>query len=213
MYLIKKNLLVTACALTLISGSCKIIQVKNEPIYPNNPQDKLGDMSIPSYKKEDFTLAAILVVKIINSETFKNRLKDSVAQYSAGGAYSAAWTGWDTDRITTGMRAKIQGLTVETYGGPFAAISHWFSGNIANDGNNNAGTATGPIKLNRTGMPRHTIADLCNTIAHEAAHRVGMTHPHSNTDLTIAFKEPPYIVGSLVHTLAIEAIKNGINTL
>lgn len=186
--------------LVLLSGCTTLVKIKPSPVNPAEPDNKLGELHIPQYKQQDFVRAADLVIQIINSPAFATEINNFVRLHANGGEYSQAWAGWTSARIVTEMRACITGVKVETYGGPIAWYNHVFNGNIAYDG-----TTGDVVRMNRTGMRKRSIADLCNTIAHEVAHHAGMTHPHSegkDKNVQISRCEPPYVIGSIVKKLA-----------
>lgn len=94
------------------------------------------------------------------------------------------------------MRVQINGTYAETYGGIKGLWLFVFYHNIAYDG-----TESGPILLNRIPLKKRTSESIANTIAHEVSHRIGLTHPHSDSNLNIAYKEPPYIIGDIIEDI------------
>lgn len=109
--------------------------------------------------------------------------------------------GTPAHEIVSSMRKVVNGTFVETYGGPIGWVKFRFWGNIAYDG-----VASGPILLNRIPLKHRGYPDIANTLAHEISHRAGLSHPSSNKDLSIAEKEPPYVIGDIVEELVLKQV-------
>lgn len=157
---------------------------------------KLGEMIVPEDREDDFKKAACAAVQVLYSDEFRNELGDYISKHASQGEFSAAWEGWDVDKIIAGLKDKINGIQVVTYGGPVAWLKLKTSGNLAYDGQEG-----GPIRLNEPGLNGRDVASIANSIIHEVSHRVGMTHPHSSSDFSTALSEPPYVIGSILERI------------
>ena len=170
------------------------VQPITQRIY--NKDVNFDTSEIPCYKVNDFKTAVVQTIQAIYSEEFEKQLADHIANKIGKGDHAKAWENLNARNITQKMREQINGEYVETYGGIKGLWLNWIYGNVAYDG-----TQSGPIRLNRIPLKKRSIAKISNTIAHETAHRIGLSHPHSKTDLNIAFKEPPYVIGTIVENI------------
>ncbi len=157
----------------------------------------LGTIDVPPEQRAAFLEAGHLAIDAVFSDAFESDLKAFVATHTIDGAYAPAWKGVDADAVVKDMRRVIAGQRIATYGGVGGWFKHTFAGNVAYDG-----VADGPIRLNRWALPRSPVS-LANTIAHEVAHRIGLKHPSSGGDQSVAKCEPPYVIGSLVEKQAL----------
>lgn len=41
----------------------------------------------------------------------------------------------------------------------------------------------------------------CYSLVHEISHRIGMGHPHSDSDFPVGLCEPPYVLGSIAEAV------------
>jgi hypothetical protein len=157
----------------------------------------LGKQDVPEKQVNLFNKASQEVVDTLNSPQFIEDLSEFINKYSKHGAHSESWNGLDVTNVQNKLINEVNGLTIETYGGIKGGFLALFFGNKAFDG-----TKNGPIKLNRWALPAPS-ASIANTIAHEAAHRIGYSHPNSSQfgKLNIAFCEPPYVIGSIVEQI------------
>jgi hypothetical protein len=131
------------------------------------------------------------VVDALHSAGFEDSFARFRRDHAGSGAHAQAWTAAH-DSTVPRLRRVLHGLEIETYGGISGWWVNWLYGNLAYDG-----TEEGPIRINRWGLPRSS-ASIANTIAHEAAHRVGMSHPSYGSRTSVGLCEPPYVIGSLV---------------
>jgi len=157
-----------------------------------------GISSMPCKKAAAYDTAQRQAIQAIYSEEFSVRLRTHMGRIGEG-PHALSWQGWEADTIVFRMRRELEGLSAETYGGVGGWCKHLFFGNIAYDG-----VANGPIRLNRIPLKHRDAASIANTIAHEVAHRAGLTHPHSSSDLDIAELEPPYVIGNIVEAIVRE---------
>jgi hypothetical protein len=157
-------------------------------------------MTVPDDQAPRFEKAGQLAIDALYSKEFETQLQDYMRKHANEEPIRKAWEGLTPEGIIAAVQARIPTLTLETYGGPLAGLKYLFAGNLAYDGQVN-----GPILVNRWGLPKRPPASIANTIVHEAAHKAAMTHPHAElrpAELSIAFCEPPYIVGSIVERIA-----------
>ena len=176
--------LFSGCAsLTTISGSCGT--------SPNN-NICLGEESIQEGQEELFRKASTEVIDAVASKQFITELEHFYSLFSGEGDHSIAWSSINIEKVQSSLISEINGLKIETYGGISGFFYNKLFGNVAFDG-----SLEGPIRLNRCALPRSS-ASIANTISHEAAHRIGLTHPNSDDDLEVANCEPPYVIGSLI---------------
>lgn len=145
-------------------------------------------MEIPADQQDAFLQASRQTVDALFSVGFEQDLRGFVGYHARLGPHANAWRGVDVEASLTALRFKARDAEVSTYGGFYGLWVNVFFGNTAYDGD-----AYGPIRMNRWGLPRapHSLA---NTMVHELAHRVGLRHPHSDTEFTVALCEPPYII-------------------
>jgi hypothetical protein len=183
-------LLVVSCtSLTVLdSGGCGTGTASNTC---------LGKQVIPDEQIEQFNKASQQVIDVLSSTQFQNELMSFIEQHAQEGKYVNSWVGFNASSIQTKIIVEINGMEVETYGGVYGWFYALFFGNKAFDG-----AKDGPIRLNRFALPRPS-ESIANTIAHEAAHRIGLSHPHSDKrgQLKVAYCEPPYIIGSIVEKI------------
>lgn len=185
---------VTGILFLVLFGNCSRRVLINS--YASPPVE-FGSMRIPKNKIADFKRAEDLVVKVIYSSELKLELQKYIQIHKRGGAYSAAWKNCNADSIIKDLKFAIQGVSIITYRGPRALWLYYVYGNVAYDG-----TTDGPIRINATRIKKRDQDDFANTIAHELSHRIGLTHPHSDDNLSISNCEPPYVIGSIVEKLA-----------
>lgn len=158
-----------------------------------------GSLRVPASQQEQFAAAARQAIVALHDQVLMDRLVEFSSQCAGVGPWAPAWNGVDVAGVSARLKAAAQGMRVGTYGGPMALFKYGVFGNLAYDGEE-----SGPIRLNRWGLPR-TPASLANTFTHELAHRIGLRHPSSSRDLGIAGYEPPYVIGTLVE----QQIKGG----
>ena len=139
--------------------------------------------------------AATLAIETVASAQFKAALDDVRSKIMAkpdDGWRSAKETlaVYSNDEIISRLKAKLKGLEIDSFGYSRGTFLWWFYGTKAMDGG-----SEGPIYLNRAALYRATKETLANTIVHEAAHRIGLTHPNKSAC------EAPYLIGNLVESL------------
>ncbi len=154
---------------------------------------------IPCNKVVDYQKAIEQVIEAVYSKKFELMLTEHIKNNIGKGKHEAAWKGVVADVVVKKMREQLDGTFVETYGGIKGLWLNVFYGNIAFDG-----TKNGPILLNRIPLKKRSSGSIANTIAHETAHRIGLTHPNSNDDLKVAEKEPPYVIGDIIEIIVNE---------
>jgi hypothetical protein len=189
---ILKLLIISLC----LSSCASICKIDSFEIKTDSSTIQIADSEFTCKKKEDFIKSAKLTTKAIYSEQFltelKNYMKDSISE----GPHKKAWENLNANNIVMSMRKQINGTHVDTYGGIKGWWLSFFYENIAFDG-----TENGPIRYNRIPLRKRTIPQISNTLAHEIAHRVGLKHPNSDTNLEIAKKEPPYVIQDIVERI------------
>jgi hypothetical protein len=151
----------------------------------------LGTMTVPSKEADVFALASEQVVDALHSSAFEESFDRFRRLHANAGAHAQAWEAVN-DSTLPRLRRAVQGLEIETYGGIRGWWVYMVYTNLAYDG-----AEEGPIRINRWGLPRPSNS-VANTIAHEAAHRVGLSHPSYRRDHSVGQCEPPYVIGSLV---------------
>jgi len=158
----------------------------------------MGEMVVPKEKEQVFKEAACMAVQILYSKEFRKELTKYIANHTNDGDYAEAWQGWDVDKIISGLKEHINGITVITDGSPAELWDYTFFGNLAWDGD-----SSGPIRLNQFGLNRDA-ASIANSFIHEVSHRAGMGHPHSSIRgaWETAICEPPYVIGSILEKIA-----------
>lgn len=176
-----------------LSG-CTSLKVINPGGCGSNDHDSicLGKTNVPSEQVNLFLKASKQAVDAVASDEFRDDLTDFVKRHSGSGGHSSAWQGVEADTIPNRLLDEIQGMQISTFGGIKGLFYKLCCGTKAFEGD-----GVGPILVNRWSLPRSS-ASIANTIVHEAAHRIGLTHPHSSTNTDIANCEPPYLIGSLV---------------
>ncbi len=202
-YLISKmrNLLVIVLSV-LLANSEVCAQVK-KPCGTTTSDARaccIGKLDVPADRLQLFLDGSRIAIDIVYSPEFEAALRQHVACLPEASRLSAPWAGFEVDAVLTRLRKQVCGLNVTTYGGIRGLWVRTFYGNIAYDGEGSK--ETDPIRVNRWGLANRTPAAVANTIAHEAAHRIGWRHPSSEKDLKKAKCEPPYVIGNIVEKLA-----------
>lgn len=194
--------IVLIAILTLVLISCTSITTIDRGACGTGDAGEicLGKQDVPEKQVNLFNKASQEVVDTLNSPQFIEHLSEYIKKHSEHGAHSESWDDFDVTTVQNKLINEVNGLTIETYGGIKGGFLAFFYGNKAFDG-----TQNGPIKLNRWALPAPS-ASVANTIAHEAAHRIGYSHPHSSQSgkLNIAFCEPPYVIGSIVEQILLD---------
>jgi hypothetical protein len=192
--MIKQLILLTSLFISSCTTICKVPPTN---LIINGNKLAFAESKMPCKKIADFNIAVEQSIKAIFSDEFEkqldNYIKDSVGTI---GEHIKAWENLKASEIVKKMREQINGTYAETYGGIKGLWLSVVYDNIAYDG-----TESGPILLNRIPLKKRTPASIANTIAHEVSHRSGLAHPHSGTNLKIAYKEPPYIVGDIIERI------------
>jgi len=157
----------------------------------------MGKLDVPERHRPAFVEAARMAVDGLHSDQFKRELEASIRDHAHSGDHAKYWRGVTADQVIPAMRRAIHGQEVTTYGGIGAWFNNRLWGNLAYDG-----TESGPILVNREGLPRSSTAtansaSIANTIAHEVAHRVGLSHRRQGRSAA-ARCEPPYVIGTLI---------------
>jgi hypothetical protein len=199
-------------ALTLISlfmllnlSAQKICTIQKVNVDISGKEISFGPSTFPCKKIDVYKSAIRKAITSIFSDEFENKLSAYIKDSLASGEYIKAWEGITAKDVVIKMRKQINGEFLNTYGGLKGLWVKKFSGNLAYDG-----TMSGPIRINRIPL-KYTWRDassIANTIAHETAHRIGLTHPHSNRNLEVAYKEPPYVIGEIIEQIAREQQQN-----
>lgn len=174
-------------------GSCGTISAEAR-------QCCLGNMEVPQKHQQLFVDGSQKAIDIVYSQAFANYFTQYVAALPPKYKNNSPWHDVNAPQVVQALRQRLCGLTITTYGGISGLWVKTFYGNIAYDGE--GAQPNTPIRINRWGLANRDAADVANTIAHEAAHRVGLTHPSSDKNLSLANCEPPYIIGRIVEALA-----------
>jgi hypothetical protein len=189
----------------IISSCSKICNTQPSKFNMNSENIVFGPSRFPCkyIKIYDSSVENLLIA--IFSDEFETMLDNHIKNNVGIGAHAKAWVGLDAKSVAQRLRKQINGEHLDTYGGLNGWWKYRVYGNLAYDG-----SADGPIRINRIPLKFKSrgAASIANTIAHETAHRIGLKHPHSDTDLSIAYKEPPYIIGNIVENIVKGQIDN-----
>lgn len=151
-----------------------------------------GAMEIPEEKASDFKSAGRLAIDAVYSDEFKTTLAQCMDLRLAQGPLPSEWKGWTAESIVTRLREQVPLLSLKTYGGLPGGWVYFWSDNLAYDG----APGSEPIRVNRWGLWRRP-ESFANTLIHEAAHKIGLTHYSKNR-----ICDPPYVIGSVVERMA-----------
>lgn len=160
----------------------------------------LGNMNVPSGRQQVFIDGSRKAIGVLYSQEFAEDFARFVASLPNSYKQNSAWKEVDAQKKIQELRNRVCGLNITSYGGPIGLWKKVKYGNIAYDGEGS--NPDSPIRINRWGLDNRDEADIANTIAHEAAHRVGLAHPSSKNDIALAQCEPPYVIGNMVEQLA-----------
>jgi len=138
-----------------------------------------------------FLEASRAAVDALYSPGFEADLRAFIVTHARSGEHAALWAGVESEATIASLRRAIQGQDVDTVGGLRGWFSHIFFHNTAYDGQE-----SGPILFNRFAL-RRPVPSLANTIVHEVAHRIGLSHRWRGRS-EAARCEPPYVIGSLI---------------
>jgi hypothetical protein len=185
-------------ALALFAPQAKAQTTTKDPLSAKscgsdrNENICLGQLLVPEKYKLTIEEAGRDAINALYSDGFAEDFALFLSRHGSDGPHAKAWNSVDQTSTISALKDKVHGQAISTYGGLRGWFVNFVYGNVAYDGG-----ATGPIRLNRAALPR-SVSSIANTIAHEVAHRAGLTHPHSDDRLEIARCEPPYVIGSLV---------------
>lgn len=181
-------------SLTTLLAACTSLETKDPGGCGTSPNESicLGATTAPTKQVDLFELSSRQAVDAISSQEFRDELASFVANHSTAGEHSGAWAGVDASGIPDKLLQKTQGMQISTFGGVKGLFFKLCCGTQAFEGD-----GVGPILINRWSLPRSS-ASIANTIVHEAAHRIGLSHPHSSNNKSVAHCEPPYVIGSMV---------------
>ena len=133
-------------------------------------------------------------METVRSDAFRQALESLVPQAGESEALRASWADVDASTTQAALIKALDGLRGATFDGtrgegtavPYRAY---------------AGTRDGAVVINQSRFPESAEA-YAQTLVHEAAHRIGLMHPSSETDPSLARCEPPYAIGRIVLALA-----------
>lgn len=185
----------------VIFTSCaRICTIPVITVEVKEKQISFGPSTFPCDKMGTYESAVKLAILAIYSQDFEDMLSAYIRDSLGNGEeHVSAWGKWSATAIVDSMRHQINGEYVATYGG----IQGWWwyktAGNLAFDGD-----SIGPIRINRIPLrlKSRDAPSISNTIAHETAHRIGLEHPHSKSNMRVAQKEPPYVIGYIIGEIA-----------
>lgn len=201
---IKFAISVSLGVLITVSSCTSICEVSKITHKVDGKEITFAESRMPCKKVDDFKLAVNLTIESVYSEKFETLLTNYIKDSLGTGEHTKAWEGVIAKDVVQKMRENINGTSADTYGGVKGLWLHLIYGNIAYDG-----TENGPILFNRVPLKNRNSPSISNTIAHEISHRIGLKHPHSDSNLKIAYREPPYVIGNIVEEIANEIlIKN-----
>ncbi|NHZ88360.1 hypothetical protein F2P45_04865 [Massilia sp. CCM 8733] len=183
----------------LISSGCTSNQIASKTCSNLHTEICAGKIVAPQASIENIRSGVRVAIDAIYSLRFEKTLNEFYIKNAKSGPHSAAWVGFDAETVANQLRTSIKNVEIVTYGGLWAFVLRFGPAqNIAYDGDGN-----GPIRLNEWALPR-SIPSLGNTVGHEVAHKVGLTHPSSSINRAVANCEPPYVIGALIEKLAQE---------
>ena len=158
-----------------------------------NGQVCMGQMQVPVDHAEKFRDGSRLAIDIVNSEAFATEVQRYMETALRDPRYATAdWAGLASAEIVGGLRERLRGLQVTTYGGPWHYLRFRFADNVAQDGGD-----SGPIRINRWALPGWDGIDVGASITHEASHRAGMTHDSGRKECG-----PPYVLHAIMEKIA-----------
>lgn len=184
------------CLLIGLTSCVSLCDIDVMTVQTSSQSVQSGKSVFPCYKESDFNEAFKLCVEAIYSNEFSIRLENYMRDSIGEGKHKNAWVGLTSKDVIRDMKSQLNGVGVDTYGGIKGLWLYIFYGNLAYDG-----TLDGPIMMNRIPLKGRDIPSISNTIAHEIAHRAGMKHPNSDSNLKIAQKEPPYVIGDIIESI------------
>jgi hypothetical protein len=189
----KLKVVLTALLILGVFG-CSTIKVINPGGCGSAPNEStcLGETTIPIEHEELFLKASKQAIDIVSSDEFKQALIMFSETNTLSGAHVSAWSGVDVKSIPDLLMADLHGLEISTFGGLSGLAKKLLFGTQAKEG-----TEDGPILFNRWSLKRSS-ASIANTIVHEAAHRIGLSHPSRANNEDVGLCEPPYVIGSLI---------------
>lgn len=176
--------------------------------YPQVCLDSM--MNVPRARAELFREGGALAIDVAMGDTLGARLAralSSIERVASGtepragrprpSRFRRAWRGASADAMVSALRQQLPAITLTTYDD----CRLWRSSrNRAFDGGD------GPVRVNRCAEIPMMPSDVANTIVHETVHRMGYGHPHMGGTIfpswPLANCEPPYLVGSLVRSIA-----------
>lgn len=190
----KKRAALLLCLLGLlgISGCASIANVAGACGTNAGSDVCFGAMHVPAEHSAAFVKASGQVIDAVHSAQFLQDLQAFQMQLAGSGKHAPAWEGVHAPDVVAAMKIAMQGMRIDTYGEVQGFVLRLTQGNVAF-----MGPPDGPIQMNRWALLRSS-ESLANTLAHELAHRVGLAHPHGDSNSAVAQCEPPYVVGSLV---------------
>jgi hypothetical protein len=185
---------VVVLALISLFGACGgQITVEKTCGHAPNHETCMGAIQGKRQHIAVLTQGAALAVDALYNDQFRRELSTFIDRHADDASVSPAWAGWNADTIVAELRREIAGRRVSTFGGVKGLVLLTVYGTKAFE----AREPTDPVTLNRWSLKNATRFTVANTIIHEVAHGIGLTHPHSDDDLSIARCEPPYVLGSL----------------
>lgn len=196
----RKFMIIVGIGMLITISSCtSLCEVSKITYQLDGTEITFAESRMPCKKVDDFKLAVNLTIKSVYSEKFETLLTNYIKDSLGTGEHTKAWEGVIAKDIVQKMRENINGTSADTYGGVKGLWLHLIYDNIAYDG-----TENGPILFNRVPLKNRNPPSISNTIAHEISHRIGLKHPHSDSNLKIAYREPPYVIGDIIEEIAKE---------
>jgi hypothetical protein len=192
------------CAIiaSLLCSSCaRICTVQSVGVNVNGQQIAFSSSRVPCKKVNDYEKSVKQAITAIYSDKFETWLTAYMKDSIGNGPQAKAWQNLNAKDVIQRMRVQINGEYIDTYGG---IKGLWLSKIYKNDAYD--GKTSGPIRLNRIHLKNRSVSSIANTIAHETSHRIGLTHPHSVTNFSIALKEPPYVIGYIIEQIVEQQI-------
>ena len=185
---------VVAAFLLFLATAPALAETVDRQVCGSGPNQAvcLGRVDAPAKFRGSVEAGGQMAIDTIMDDGLLAEVQAFKDRHGASGRHATAWRNVDAKASILAMRENLSGISVTTYGGFIPWLKYLFAGNLAYEPRGD-----GAVRLNRAGLPR-TPGSIANTIAHELAHKVGLSHPSSDFDFATALCEPPYVIGSLV---------------
>lgn len=178
----------------VLFGSCpKFTTIENTCGTGANAAVCWGQMRVPQEHAHKFRDGGRVAIDIVYSPEFAERVHQYMDTALRNPEYATGdWEGLTASAMVNDLRARLPGLDVSTYGGPWHFLRYYFFDNVADDGK-----GAGPIRINRWVLPHWDAIHVGASLVHEASHRAGMTHYKDRKECG-----PPYVLHTIMEQIA-----------